>query len=79
MAHTPTDAQEVDAFAPATTLLRALCDRRISAVELVDVYLDRIARYNPALNAVVTPAYDQARQDAVRADAARARGDDGPL
>lgn len=79
MAHTSTDAQEVDAFAPAATLLRALRERRISAVELLDLHLDRIARYNPALNAIVTPAYDQARQDAARADAARARGEDGPL
>lgn len=79
MTHTSTDAQEVDAFTPAATLLHALHERRISAVELLDLHLDRIARYNPALNAIVTPAYDQARQDAARADAARARGEDGPL
>ena len=72
MAHTTTDAQRVDAFASATTLLHALRERRISAVELFDLHLDRIARYNPALNAIVTPTYDQARQDAARADAARA-------
>jgi len=79
MAHTSTNAQEVDAFASAVTLLHALRERRISAVELLDLHLDRIARYNPTLNAIVTPAYDQARQDAARADAARARGEDGLL
>src|SRR5665213_2418125 len=49
-------------------MLRALRAREVSAVELLDLHLKRIERFNPALNAIVTPNYDQARQDA-RGDA----------
>jgi amidase len=72
-------ATRIDAFAPATEMLRALRLREVSAVELLDLHLDRIARYNPALNAIVIPDYDNARQAAAAADAARARGEDRPL
>jgi len=50
----------------------------VSAVELLELYLGRVARYNPQLNAVVTFNED-ARRDAAAADAARAHGDDKPL
>ncbi len=69
----------IDAFAPATALLQALRARQVSAVELLDLHLRRIARHNTALNAIVVPDYDRARQLAEAADAARARGVDGPL
>ncbi len=70
---------ELDPFASATVMLRALRERQMSAVELLELHLRRIARYNPSLNAVVTPAFEHARQAAVAADVARARGDDGVL
>ena len=69
----------IDGFSPAYTMLRTLRARQVSAVELLDLHLERIERLNPALNAIVTPNYDQARQDARTADAARARGEDAPL
>lgn len=69
----------LDAFAPATALLRALRERQVSAGELLDLHLRRIERYNPALNAIVEPDYERARTRAAAADAARARGEDGPL
>ncbi len=69
----------IDPFAPATTLLRALRQGEVSAVELLDLHLRRIERYHPTLNAIVTPDYERARQAAQEADAARARGEDAPL
>lgn len=52
----------------------------ISASDAVEAHLARIAEVNPKLNAVVFPLYDQAREAAKAADAARARGDAlGPL
>jgi len=54
--------------------------REISARELLDAHLDRIERFNPALNAVVTLDADGARAAADAADAALAAGADvGPL
>ncbi|HEX8008197.1 MAG TPA: amidase family protein, partial [Trebonia sp.] len=46
----------------------------LSARELLDAYLDRIGRVNPALNAIVTLAEDQAVRQAAEADKAAARG-----
>ncbi|MGO4841917.1 amidase family protein, partial [Rhizobiaceae sp. 2RAB30] len=36
--------------------------REISAAELLDAVLRKVADINPRLNAIVTPLYDQARQ-----------------
>jgi amidase len=72
-------ATRLDAFSPATEMLRALRARAVSAVDLLDLHLDRIARFNPALNAIVTPCFDDARRAAEAADAARGRGEDAPL
>ncbi|GAA3763676.1 amidase [Microbacterium kribbense] len=58
----------------------ALNDGRISARELVDLYLERIDRLNPQLNAVVTVDAEGARRAADHADAARRSGQArGPL
>jgi amidase len=68
------------AFTPAHVLASAICERRLSPVELVKLYLSRIARHNPALNAVVTLTADTALVRAQAADAALARGGSwGPL
>src|SRR5579884_2575271 len=69
----------LDPFASATAMLHALRQRKISSVELLDLHLRRIARYNPALNAIVTPNYENARHVAAEADEARARGEERPL
>jgi len=69
----------IDAFATATEMLAALRAKQVSAVELLDLHVRRIARHNPALNAIVEPDFDHARDDARSADARRARGDDVPL
>src|SRR5262245_46208904 len=68
------------AFRPTSALADALRRREIGCVELLDHYLARIARLNPALNAVVTLDVERARARAAEADRALARGDVwGPL
>ncbi len=58
----------------------AIRNRELSSVELLDHYLGRIERLNPALNAVVTLAEEPARIVARAADAATAAGQSfGPL
>jgi amidase len=69
----------IEPFATATEMLAALRTRRLSAVELLDLHVRRIARHNPALNAIVEPDFERAREDAKTADARRQRGDDAPL
>ena len=67
---------ESSARAMATAVRR----REISARELLDLHLARIAERNPQLNAVVSLDEERARAVAAEADAATARGDPlGPL
>jgi amidase len=63
---------------------RAMADavrrREISARELLDLHLARIAERNPQLNAIVSLDEDRARAGAADADEATAHGDElGPL
>lgn len=70
----------IDHFASATEIAAAVRARRVSAAEVVQMYLERIARHNPALNAIVTLDEAGARARAREADAALARGELwGPL
>ncbi len=65
---------------PAHRLIAQLCERRFSAVELLDRHHARLERLNPALNAVIATDWDAARKRAELADAATARGESwGPL
>ena len=67
-------------FRSAAGLARAIAAREVSAVEVMEAHLGRIAQVNPALNAVVTLLPDDARRGAEAADAALARGEPvGPL
>lgn len=66
-------------FSSATEIARRIREREVSSAEVVEAHLRRIARVNPALNAVVTLAED-AREQARKADAALAAGKlRGPL
>src|SRR5688572_7250784 len=62
------------ALRPAVELLAMLQKGDVSARELLDHYVARVERLNPALNAVVTLDVERARAAAAAADAARARG-----
>ncbi|MFI9052325.1 amidase [Streptomyces sp. NPDC053427] len=58
----------------------AVRDGEVTAVELVDAHLERIAEVNPAVNAVTQLLAEQARSEAATADRRRAAGADlGPL
>src|ERR1700757_603648 len=68
------------AFASATELANQILDRRIGCVELLDLYLARADRHNPAMNAIVAWKMNKARELARAADAALARDERwGPL
>ena len=69
-----TDTNEI-IYASAKTMARAIQDKEVSAVELVDAHLARIEEVNPTINAVVQLAADRARAEAEEADAALARGE----
>jgi amidase len=69
-----------DAFQPANVLVRALKNREVKSRDLLEMYLERVERYNPQLNAVVHLKADEARKRADEADSALGRGEDwGPL
>ena len=57
----------------------ALARRDISSVELTQLYLERIARHNPELNAFITVDPERSLAQAAAADAQRATGQAGPL
>ena len=59
---------QLDAFTPAVDMLRAVHEGQVSAVELLELHLRRIERYNPELNAIVTPNYEEARLTAREMD-----------
>ncbi len=68
------------AFQSATALTAAIRSRQLGCRELLDHYLQRVERLNPAINAVVTLDAERARRRADAADAALARGESwGPL
>ncbi|MDE2686251.1 MAG: amidase [Chloroflexota bacterium] len=62
-------------YASAKSMARAIQNKEISAVELVEAHLARIDAVNPVLNAVVQIAADRALAEAADADAALARGE----
>ena len=54
---------KMDEFATldATTMAELVRNREVSPIDLVDAAIARIECFNPALNAVITPMFDQAR------------------
>ena len=62
------------AFLSATELAAKVAAKEISAVELLQMYLQRVDTYNPDLNALCVDIRDQALADAEAADAALAQG-----
>ena len=69
----PANLEDV-AFWPLVRLARLIETRQVSAIELTRMYLDRLERYNPLLNCVVTLTAERALEQATRADADIAAG-----
>ncbi|MBV8132725.1 MAG: amidase [Alphaproteobacteria bacterium] len=68
------------AFRSATALAAAIRAREIGCRELLEHYLERVERHNPALNAIIVTDLRGARPRADEADAALAHGESwGPL
>jgi amidase len=64
----------------ASDIAAAVRARRLSALEVTQSHLDRMAAVNPAINAVVQEFPDEALEAARQVDAALARGEEaGPL
>ena len=67
-------------FATAIELVAKIKSHEISAVELLDYFLDRVETYNPRLNAIIWMDVEGARARAKAADEALAKGKNwGPL
>jgi amidase len=69
----------IDAFSSATTLLAAMNRGQMSAVELLEAHLRRVAQLDGPLNSIVVKDFDRARADAKKADELRAAGGEKPL
>src|SRR4051795_6763894 len=75
----PTDEAAI-AFAPVSQLSRWIESRQLTSERLAGIYLDRIARFDDRLRAVITVTRDHALAQARRADAEIASGKyRGPL
>ncbi|MGZ6831518.1 MAG: amidase [Nocardioidaceae bacterium] len=73
-------AGEIEVYSTAREMVAAVATREVSARELLDLHLDRIAATNPAVNAVVSLDAERARERAEEADRQTARREPvGPL
>lgn len=68
-------ANEELLVASAVELRRRIGSREISPVELLEACIERIARINPAINAVTATCYDRARKEAKAAEKAVLNGE----
>jgi Asp-tRNA(Asn)/Glu-tRNA(Gln) amidotransferase A subunit family amidase len=76
---TPTDEEDI-AFLPVHRLAALIRERRMSSVELTELYLERLKRYDPVLLFAVTILPERAMEEAQQADAEiRAGNWKGPL
>jgi len=70
----PPSTDEAIAYAPVTQLSRWLQARQLTSERLTNIYLARIARFDPQLRAVITVTRDHALARARQADAEIAAG-----
>jgi amidase len=71
---------DLDVYSPARVMAAAVAGKEISARELLELHLARIAQVNPDVNAVVSLDEERARAGAAEADERLARGEPlGPL
>ena len=66
-------------YSTATELSAALAARKVSAVELAQDAIGRIERHDSRINAICVRDFARGLDAAAAADAARARGETGPL
>ena len=71
--------QEDLAFAGAARIAELVRAKEVSPSELVELYLERISRIDPELNAYRVVLGEQARADAKRAEERLAAGEEAPL
>ncbi len=64
------------AFQSACDLVQAIKTRKIAAAELLELYIERMQKYNPQINAIVATDLDHARRRARAADQALDQGED---
>ncbi len=69
----PADLEDA-AFLPVTQLAELIRSRQVTSLELTDMYLKRLKRYDPVLECVAAYTEDLAIAQAQRADAEIARG-----
>jgi len=62
------------AFESAKSLASLIRRRKIGCLELLDLYIARMEKHNPRINAIVTTDLDAARKRARAADAALRKG-----
>ena len=62
-------------FATASQLAQMIRDKEVSAIEVLDAYLEQINKHNSKLNAIATLNAEKARTRAIKADEALARGE----
>ena len=68
------------AFTPAYELVKLVAGKKVSPVELTRLYLERIDRIDPQLNAYLTVTADEAMESAKAAEQAVMDGEElGPL
>ena len=71
---------DILAFAPASELRELIADKRVSPVEVTELYLNRIDAMNAKLSAYLTITHDEAMRSAKAAEQAVVRGEAlGPL
>jgi aspartyl-tRNA(Asn)/glutamyl-tRNA(Gln) amidotransferase subunit A len=70
--------QEELCYTPATELVRMIRSKAVSPVEVMRATIDRAEALNPTLNAICTPTYETAIEQARAAEVAVMRGDDLP-
>ena len=66
----------VDAYSSAADLARAIKAKQVSSLELTEMYIERVEKYDSQINAVVVHDFERGREAAKAADEALARGED---
>jgi len=69
----PSSTEEL-AFLPVTELSALIRGRQVTSMELTELYLDRLKRFDPLLKCVVTLTEDLAKKQAAKADQEIAAG-----